>query len=86
VSRAIRAEIFPRHLQHVKTAAAFARGSFIGDVGWIKFYKLSNQVAAEDTRIYLKNMEPPHVGCYTFAKLSAIAMALRIAMDLLMVS
>jgi hypothetical protein len=69
---AISAEKLPGNFQRLKTAAAFARGSFLCGHDWFRFhYSTSNRAAFS--------------GDY-FAKPSAIAMALRIAMDLLIVS
>lgn len=69
---AISAEKLPGNFQHLKTAAAFARGSFLHGQGRFRFhYSILNREAFS--------------GDY-FAKPSAISMALRIAMDLLIVS
>jgi len=71
-SHAISAEKLPGNFQHLKTAAAFAGGSFLFGNDWFRFH-------------YSTSNREPFGGDY-FAKPSAIAMALRIAMDLLIVS
>jgi hypothetical protein len=69
---AISAEKLPGNFQRLKTAAAFARGSFLCRNGWFRFHYsiLNREVFGRDY----------------FAKPSAISIALRIAMDLLIVS
>ena len=69
---AISAEKLPGNFQHLTTPAAFAGGSFLFGNDWFRFhYSILNREAIVRDH---------------FAKPSAIAMALRIAMDLLIVS